>query len=490
MKNKLNRFLNSVYSTHLMVALIFVSFFILSLFFIWTHDDYTTVGTYSFMEAFNESVYFGNGRFLGNFFVNLLMPYRIIDKIVRTVLIGVIVVVSALIVDGYRKRSLLLSYLLYVGLGAEIFKQVFVWGHGFYNYVPPISLMLLSIYLLKRYYSKEEKAYLYYAPLAILGVSQQLFAENTTTISCLIALIILAYVIHNKSHNKIPAIIHFSFSLLGAGLMFLAPKLLNVADKMDDYRKINGLSEYISNAVNNIYDLLCILSMQTILFTVISAFLLILIIKKEIYKNKLKIVLIGGYLLLYPLISTIGYKNQLTKLCVAVAFVFYLILITVLIIKLKLLKSDKCAMLLVTLSIISALQLLIVKPVGGRCLLVTYSLIVLLMLILQKKIFATISDKAIRKFYYSATACVILIYSVILYNFINISQLNDIRINYINEQIAEGKRTINVINIPYEYWLIAPNETYAYGYTFNQGDKDKMYFKYIDYNEYLELKAK
>lgn len=490
MKNKLNRFINSVYSTHLMVALIFVSLFILSLFFIWTHDDYTTVGTYSFMEAFKGSVYFGNGRFLGNFLVDFIMPYKIIDRAVRTLFIGIIVVTSALIVDGYRKRSLLLSSLLYVGLGTEIFKQVFVWGHGFYNYVPPVSLMLLSIYLLKSYYSKEEKAYLYYAPLAILGASQQLFAENTTTISCLIALIILAYVIYNKSNNKIPAIIHFSASLLGAGIMFLAPKLLKVADKMDDYRKINGLSEYISNAVNNTYDLLCILSTQTILFAVISAFLLIMIIKKEAYKNKIKPVLIGGYLLLYPLISIIGYKNQLTKLCVAVAFVLYLILITVLVIKLKLFKSDKCSILLIALAIISVLQLLVVKPVAGRCLFVTYSLIVLFTLIFYKKVFDTISKKTIHIIYCSAIAGLILIYSVMLYNFINISQLNDIRINYINEQIAEGKRTVNVINLPYEYWLHAPNESYAYGHSFNQGDKDQMYFKYIDYTDYLELKTK
>ena len=72
-----------------------------------------------------------------------------------------------------------------------------------------------------------------------------------------------------------------------------------------------------------------------------------------------------------------------------------------------------------------------------------------------------------------------------LITFINISKLNDIRTDYVEKQLSEGKTTINLIKIPDEQLLNLPNELYEYKYTFNHGVPEEMAFTPIDYEEYL-----
>lgn len=488
MKKKIINFSNSIYSTHLIVIGIFLSVFMLNLFFIWTHDDYTTVGIYSFKEAFEKSLYFGNGRFLGNLFVDFIMCRSIIDKIVRTVVISSIIITSATIIDGYRKRSLILSFLLYIGVGNEIFKQTYVWGHGFYNYAPPVLFLLLSILLLKKIYSSNnsKSTILCYITLVVCGVSQQLFAENSSTINCLIALIILVYVIYTKK-EKLASVVNFISASVGAGIMFLVPEILDVADKMNEYRGgLNSIKDYAINGVRNALTMINVLSSQIVIFEVIAILLIAMLVKKNLIKGKVHIILLSVYLVANPIFIYFRISSgMLFRAIYAALFILYLIVISVSLIKLEAIKEKKVIIVLAAIAVLSLGQLLIVTPIGPRCMFITYALMVSIVLILQKYVFEKLESNTVNKLKGIVISFSVVVYTCILITFISISKLNDIRIDYVQKQLSQGKTTIELIRIPNEQWVHLPNELYAYKYTFNQGDSKEMNFTLIDYEEYL-----
>lgn len=488
MKKKLIKFTNSIYSTHLIVLGIFLSVFMLNLFFIWTHDDYTTVGIYTFKESFEKSLYFGNGRFLGNLFVDFIMCRGIIDKIVRTVVISSIIITSATIIDGYRKRSLILSFLLYIGVGHEIFKQTYVWGHGFYNYAPPVLFLLLTILLLKKIYSSQnsKSTILWYIPLVVCGISQQLFAENSTTINLLISLMILVYVIYTKK-KKMAAMVNFISNSIGAGIMFLLPQLLGVAEKMDEYRGgLNSFTDYLMNAVRNALTMIYVLSIQLVLFEVIAVLLIAMLAKKKLLKNKLHTIFLSMYLVAMPVFTYFRISSgMLWSVIYAASFAMYLIVISVLLVKTGFIKAKKVSVVLAVIAVLSLGQLLIVTPIGARCMFITYALMVAIVLLLQKYTFNMLDTDTVNKLVSLIAGFSVIVYTFVLITFINISKLNEIRIDYVEKQLSEGKTTINLIKIPDELWVHLPNELYAYKYTFNQGDSKEMTFTLIDYEEYL-----
>lgn len=67
---------------YLCVLLLFACSVLLGYFCVWTHDDYLQ-NNGSFASVLKESLYFGNGRYLGNIIVNVFLPRKIIDAFFR-----------------------------------------------------------------------------------------------------------------------------------------------------------------------------------------------------------------------------------------------------------------------------------------------------------------------------------------------------------------------------------------------------------------------
>lgn len=479
---------NKGYFTWLLSLIIGIAIFVLCSFFVWTHDDYTVTSSVSISNAFSESLSFGNGRYLGNFFVKLIMSRGVLDVIVRTICIWVLVITSAAIVDKVSVRTIILSSILFLGMGMLIFREVFVWGHGFYNYVPPVTLLMMSVYFLKRYYVyKKQNLILLCVILSVVGFSQQLFSENSTTVNLLVSLLILIIVIKQKL-NKIPAMLYFIFSAIGSAVMFFGPSITGVAYKMDEYRNIDGLMGCVRNALINFAYVLKVLSSSFVFWTIVSAIFVLLFKNTEKGQGRKISILAKGYIVIFPVFSVIQNLGVSAKLHLVIdaMFVVYLFFAAIFMCKLTDRKTKRTLAIFSAIIILSVLQLLVVSPIGARCLFITYTLMSVALVFLCKRVFDLCNIRISVKSGIAGTGVLLIIYGVLLTFYINIWQVNCSRIHYAQEQIEKGSTQVEIIKLPYEYFLHYGNESYAYAFSFNQGNRDEMSFTYIDYEDYLK----
>ena len=469
--------------THISVIFAFFSIGLISLFFVPTHDDLIDLSCHSFLESFSSSLTFGNGRFLGNTLVRVLLNNTIMDSVFRTIIIGGIIVLSALLVTGNKSESIMRSYLLYIGVGLPIFIQVFVWGHGFYNYAPPVFFLFLSLFLLKCYHKKNNKVSNIIYAISVLFASfiAQLFAENSTTINFLISLLILILAFKQRT-KKLGAILLLIGSTLGLICMFLGPKLFGVSDKLADYRSVSStFLSYVTTAMKNTIEILNTLSTCWGLWLFLSIILICLLKQKSNSVHWFQKILLISFLPISIIQNFItSYK---VKSVIGIIFCVYLTYSMVILIKLFD-KNQKLKMLpLMGITLLSIAQLLIVSPIGPRCLFISYSLLSLWMLDTINEIDNKILCKRINK-------CIVtintIVFALLLLIYIQSWTVHCARMDYGFKQLSEGKTHIEIIELPHECFFHCPNESYVYNYTFNHGNKDDMNFSFISYDEFFD----
>ncbi len=250
------------WKAHIGTLTVFLLTAVLSVFFVPTHDDLLISVCQPLREAFVGAMYFGNGRFFGNTAVRMFLNSTVLDTLIRAVCICGCITMPAILTKGYQARTIWFSALLCLGIGFPISKQVFVWGNGFYNYVPPVFLLLVVLCLLKWYDGAQKSPWRWVAVVGMFlsAFSAQLFCENSTTINLLITVVLFLWVVLKK-RPKTGAVIALLGMGFGALVMFLGPTLLGVADKLKEYRSVeSSLSGVLRTGVKNAYEIVTTLA--------------------------------------------------------------------------------------------------------------------------------------------------------------------------------------------------------------------------------------
>lgn len=170
-----------------------------------------------------------NGRILGNGLSFFLMeaPYRSLAKIFFFLGIGYLMGK----LTGIKTRSFLALILGLVFLDLRVFREIVVWNAGFFNYVPPVFLILLAIYLAKKGLGTDFKTGL---SLALVSFAACLFMEN-------IAIYVLALPLLLFLDKDIQGPRKMSIGLggvLGNLAIFMSPVYREVSANADSYRTI------------------------------------------------------------------------------------------------------------------------------------------------------------------------------------------------------------------------------------------------------------
>lgn len=430
-------------STHILALTIFVATFAISCFFIWMSDDFST--TYTLMDSIKISLFLGNGRYIGNFIVNI-MAIPILDRLIRSLLITIFIVVMSGFTVGYNKKGLLLCTALLYGVSYNMFIEVILWGHGFYNYFPPVVLMLLALVLIKN--NKSNTASKIW--ICIIGICQQLFVENLTTISIIASIFIIVYMWLKKKDIKL-SLMYIVSLLVGALIMFTVPVLMHTNTGMDAYRTINGGFEgYLNNTLKNLWLIADNFSIQFVLWALISVAFIMNAVHKNLHKNKLYY-LAYFYFGFYPILALVGsiFPNSIFTFWVDIAFAIYLALSLFMIIVLYDKERAIGYIAVSALAIASILQLLVVTPIATRCLFLPYIIFSLIMLYMYKEVFdkATVKSK---KVICGACAFVsVIMYSIFMLVSVNSWYLDNVRADYIKEQVSQGVNEFEVVKFPF-----------------------------------------
>lgn len=493
---------------YLCVLLLFACSVLLGYFCVWTHDDYLQ-NNGSFASVLKESLYFGNGRYLGNIIVNVFLPRKIIDAFFRGAVITGIVALSASVAADFSIRTISLSILMFFGFGNLIQGEALFWGHGFYNFAPPVLIILISLQILKDYYlgGKLNRYGLKVSVLFLAGVCQQLFSENTTCIALLIAAALFVLTFRFKK-AKGPAAAWLIGSGVGAFLMFALPELMGVAYKMSEYRGSGvgaaSLSEFVAQFFDNALVSLDSLAPMFPLWALLSYGLIRLLhsydgksrfLKKtkplfyivfslQTFSSFIYLFINGTKLKERIPLTNIRIHDPISKIRIAVCvwLALYLVCVLIVLLKNEKLRGSKPVYFgIAGTAALSVGELLIITVMGPRCLFITACILSVFVIRFFKD--EKLADRRLA----AVAGCGGLAYVLALILIMSdIWRINNVRFDYAQRQLAEKKEVIEIIKLPHERWLHVPNQSAGYGFYFNYGEvKDEEDYEYITYEEYL-----
>lgn len=144
------------------------------------------------------SLYYGNGRLLGNIGACILNNNKILCVIVKVVVILAMMLLIPKVINIKNRVLEYVIYLMILGTAPEIFGQIFVWISGFQNYIPPIVFMFACMWICKGYSRKSSQLFC----IGIMGFISQLYVEHCTVIHIMIAGLYLIYYIKEDDEKK------------------------------------------------------------------------------------------------------------------------------------------------------------------------------------------------------------------------------------------------------------------------------------------------
>ncbi len=196
-----------------------------------------------------------NGRILGNILAYSAGSRPLLRELLRAGIMTALVLLLARCTGLRETAGAALCAALTLALPREMFREVYPWAAGFFNYVPPAALLLASIALLPEVF--EDRALNAgagrCAALFTLNFSTQLFVENVTLCTlCTAAALNLWYLLRRR--RTAPALLCcLAGAAAGAALLFASPSYLAAFADGGSYQTgaAGGLAGLLSSAREN-----------------------------------------------------------------------------------------------------------------------------------------------------------------------------------------------------------------------------------------------
>ena len=468
------------------IALIYILITILCIFFVNTHDDYMMYYGKNIDGSVKYASEIGNGRYIGNFLGNFLSQRKVLNTLIKGLVITGIIVLCSGISGEITFTKLVVCTFLMLGTGKQIFAEAYVWSHGFYNYAMPIVFLLLSIYLIQKYSSAVPLGM--YFLTSLIGFAQMLFSENTTVIALIIAAFSL-WICYKKGSRKL-CVVYLIAAILGVIICFEGPNISGTAHNIDWYREVQGggITGIIWGAFYNAVKIGEVFS-KCLFLWIISIFVFStergIGTARKIVRVVMMIVLITvNYLLTIDAahISEYEIKDYIKIAAMLLAAAYYIYLLFR---YLKCFDLHKKLMIIaaITIAVLSAGELLFVSPIGPRCVLITYTFITIAISSMLQLEF--LPEKKLNIFCAVIACAAIAFYGIRLFEFAEIYKIDNLRISFIEEQLRESNNEIYVIALPDKHELLyEPNNCEGFEYTFNTGTPEDMHFTLISLEQY------
>lgn len=438
-----------------------------------------------------------NGRYLGNAFSGMLGCSAVCRALFRSgVMLGVVLAVCRLCkvqkISGY-----FLATALTIALPPMLFGQTYGWAAGFFNYVPPLFLLLLYLCGAAPLFVDENKPDRWYhgGLFFLLGFCTQFFVENVTVAMCLLSGILwgVFFITRKRCSWKLSG--HFLGTAAGAVLMFLAPGYQNVGS--EGYRQASHtLFGMLETAKTNFFTITKYTTEENwLLIGAITLFCLLLLCKWESKTQKerrwktvsllcLTVPLVFFYANRH-ILESLRFSGTLQTMTFLADIAFNLLYLAGLGLTICLCVKDsgyKTRMLLCLLAaVLSIAPLTVVNPIGPRCFYTSHLLLVCLALLtggyaLQGKRQAL----ALR-------LPAILVSAAVLVSYLWIAMWNGrveaIRIARTEQQMAEHAETIVLPSYPYLAYVHGGDGPAIQNYYYYEtpGDIDFQFISYRDW---------
>lgn len=448
--------------------LIIFAFFCLVMWCVpYSSDDleFATLPCTSFGEYLTYVLQYGNGRFLGNFTAIWLTHSRLACVLVKAFVMASTVLLLPAVLGLGSVCDYLASFLLVAAIDPALFGEVFCWTSGFGNYMPPVWLSLVILWLVQRYSGLRhlwQKGAVCIA-VAVLGLASQLFIEHSSGVNGLLALCALAvYAKRREKGTAFVSALWLTATAVGLAIMLIAPKIFHIENNHTDiYRSVhvNSIVSMVVSCGKNVIQLsnhhfgpctlpMCFGAYATVYMTRD---------RRSEKANRTLYALNTAtliYLLLSLTLSLDGYlgKSAIVQHVISGGFAFVPFVVwaaAALSIRKELLGRKLLGLL--SFALISLIPLLVVTPIPTRVVFQAHVFIMLGALVCFAEIRKQLPEKWIPALIRTAAAASLILVLLLSSVFVSIRFMSQIRESHIRRELENGADEIVIFSLPYDY---------------------------------------
>lgn len=486
---------------------LFFAFAFLAYLFPYTGDDWAWGSSIGLGRL---KIFFAgyNGRYVGNLIVLLLTRNKLLDALVMAASFVVICYLSYTYSEERSKTSLLVAAALVFLMPKGMWAQVFPWTAGFTNYV--LSGLISVAYLV---YAKDitgevlsdrkdtwgHSMWLFFA-----GFCGALFVESITVFHIAWSAAMIAYMFLRFRTWRRGHVGFLLGSAAGALAMFTNSTYDRIAMGEDYYRHMPvGLRDTVYFALGQARNMLDFILSDNMPFCVVVTVLLLILSVTVMQKGKKWAVVpvafhLGSLLLLWRedsavawIMDRFAFPKLITHtipIMVPIVYVFSILVMVLCLVE----KGRRFRMLLpFYCAVISLGPLLVVHPVSARCVFIGY----FFMIVFTVDLFGYVCKQTAsqEKWLYRTLGLVVIAqFALFVHIFYPVHYYDTLRLEYIKQQVAEGKKTVQMCDLPYREYLYdsrPDNKTLAERYQLFYGLDTDLEFEFISCEE-LEIMAK
>lgn len=451
-------------------ALLFLCIFLFLAFVMWctpySSDDYEFAAM-TFEDAgdfFSYILHYGNGRILGNVFSIGLVQLPSLAVWVKAFVTVCVIFLLPAVLKLNSISCYLGSFILLMAVKPEMFGEVYTWTCGFSNYLIPVWLTLLVLYLLQRWPEIRNPAIKPALPFLVflLGAASQLFVEHATVIHVLMAMVLTLFCIRKKKDTVLPCAAWLAGTLAGAALMFLVPVLFHTAgNRSEGYRSVNlgGLYTMVYSAIRNFLRLGNHYMGATVVPVCLGSLITTFLTRKRraSFWNRLLytgVLLVLGYGLFNTLLVPNSWYGRQTMVYHGISAVMGLLPFALWFLSALFLEDRTFRWTILGLlcfSIISWGMFLIVSPTPVRVIYQSYLFAVAALMLCLRKLVSGIDGRILCAVKDALPVLVCTLVLVLGLIFFNGRKMGLDRENHILKEMSWGSTSIEVFEIPYQH---------------------------------------
>ena len=416
-----------------------------------------------------------NGRYVGNLIVLALTRSHLLKALIMSLCLTGTVFLAENI---FRKKWVFyIGIVILVLMPKLILRQAVVWTSGFSNYVTSLFLTLIYISYIYPVFSEERERLagrfrLWHSPLLlILAIANALIVEHLTIYNVVLAAGVVVYTA--IAHRKVFAV-HIAYllgSAAGAVYMFSNQAYHSIAANQDSYRQMAQGGVFLhawNNYKEEITKHLCLNNVWVNLAILLVCWLLYCQVKPQMGKKRELLTAkfcIGSmaFYNVWALLSSFGIATWTKQDCLVRSEAALVALYMVSLIAFTVLVAAHTGTLWEILFwngtiVCIAAPLLVVNPIGERCFFATYIMFAMLLM----KLACMIESEVVCRLWESrafSAACVLFSLAGLAFYlniFTSVWQTDQTRLARIQRQVAHGKKSVEILHLPYESYLWTP----------------------------------
>lgn len=403
-----------------------------------------------------------NGRLLGNGSSRFFGTHDTLREIGRCAII-LVIILQLFRASGLKKPLMyMITVMLTLALPADIYAQSYAWAAGFFNYVPPLMMILAFILRSQRMLDGERDGAIWGIGMFAMALACQLFVENVTVGVCLLSGgVLLSYLIAKRKLSW-SLTGFFLGAAVGCFIMFSAPGYANV--NQEGYRQVSATFEELMKVIKtNFASITMYLTERN--WAIIAPLTVLSIALLVSAKGGLLRTLALSALMVCPvwfyanrqIMATLNYVQWVTELVFWVDALMNLVyLLGVLAAAVLGLRDParRCRAVLCIAAVPAIFgPLVVVTPIGPRCMYIPYMLLVAILLIFAAELLERCPNGSRKMVAVPVALTMVCVLTVYLWTAVWNGHCEQVRIQRIEDAMAAGETSVVLPSYPYPAYV-------------------------------------